>query len=419
MASSTNLNTEVLAALTRLEDTISRLNDRDSSSPQDNIQQPDTTDSSTKNSIEEITQDASNISLSSPSLLANNTPPLEHTHITHYKTQPPSLIEAYTLLSTASQYIHATSTKYTLVSKIDYQTQGGNLALELRKGIELLSTATLSIYSPESGCGRSVKRYVKQYSRGVLASVISLLQAFHDGEALIGGKENQVGPQKTGAVWSACDALQQLPKGNRNAMRRECMTWLRDCMESITEFEDMMNNGEREEVNDDGDYDGDYEEEMYTAKEKIIVKAAINVMKCSKNVLGLVLKACDCVGDLSESDCKEHTQTQRLEMLQWISQLHELAREIGESVTNFGVLLYPPLDLESDAKTSEFTLAKQLICQLERIEHCVSYIYEPCMPISKMSIKSCMSEEVVEAVEKLKNGVKARTAEVQSAMVLS
>lgn len=409
MASSTDLNIEVLAALTRLEDTLSRLNDRGSSPPR--IHPPDT-DSSRRNTVEEITRHASDLSLSSADY-CNRPPSEESTQITHYKIQPPSLTEAYAHLSTAAQYIHATSTKYTLVSKIDYATQGGHLAVELRKGMELLSAATLSFYSREAGCGRSVKRYVKQYSRGVLASVISLLRAFQDGSAS-GGGENQIGAQKTGAVWSACDALRQLPRGNRNAMRRECMTWVRDCTESMTEFEDTMNSGEREEAVDNGDYDGDYEEELYTAREKAVVKAALNVMKCSKNTLGLVLKACDCVGDFSESDndVQQTPDNQRLEMLQWISQLHELAREIGESVTDFGVLLYPPLDLDSEA--SEYTLAKQLTRQLQRIEQCVSYIYEPCTPTSKISLRSCLSEEVVEAAEKLKNGVKARTAEVQS-----
>jgi methyl-accepting chemotaxis protein len=299
----------------------------------------------------------------------------------------------------------------TLVSKIDYEKEGGNLAVELRKGAELIATATLAIFSAETGCGPSVKRYTKQYARGVVASLIALITSFHDGSALVGGKENQLGPQKTGAVWSACDAIQQLPKGNRNAMRRECMVWIRDCMESIAEFEEVMALGERE--------DGD-EEEMYTAEEMKIVKASVNVMKCTKNVLGLVLKACDCVGDYLENSKIDEpaidattTQDQKSEILQWIHQLHELARAIGEGVTDLGILLYPPLDLGNNASKS--SLANQVNDQLQSLEGCVTSINEASTPISNMSMKSCMSDEVVEAVEKLINGVNTRSHEVQSA----
>ena len=403
MASPTNLNTEVLAALARLADTLARLKEHEPS-PQ--------TDQSGSSAIEQITQDASKLSLdeqSSSRLIIT---------ITHYRTQPQSLVEAYTLLQTAAQYIHATSTKYTLVSKIDYQIEGGNLATELRKGAELLATATLAIFSPETGCGPSTKKYVKQFTRGIVASLISLITAFEDGSALIGGKDNQIGPQKTGAVWSACDAFQQLPKGNRNSMRREVMTWIRDCIESIAEFEEMMALGEREDC--EGEEEEMMDEEMYTADEKKVVKASVNVMKCSKNVLGLILKACDCIGDVAENvnDTQQQgdgiSHNQRSEMLQWINQLHEQARSIGEGVTDFGILLYPPLEQTNASESND--LVQQLNAQLHSLEQCVNCIHEPCMPISNVSMKSFMSEEVVEAVEKLRNGVEARTTEVRNSI---
>ena len=399
---SANLNTEVLSALTRLADTLARLKERGSLSTQ--------IDQSNNSTIEQITQCASELSLDEQ---RNSQQSIQ---IKHYRTQPPSLVEAYTLLQTGAQYIHATSTKYTLVSKIDYQTEGGNLATELRKGAELLATATLSIFSPETGCGPSTKKYVKQFTRGVIASLISLITAFEDGSALIGGKDNQIGPQKTGAVWSACDAFQQLPKGNRNSMRRETMTWIRDCIESISEFEEMMALGEREDCEGEEEM---MDEEMYTADEKKVVKASVNVMKCSKNVLGLILKACDCIGDVAEktSDMQkqdnEISRNQRLEMLQWISELHEQARSLGVGVTDFGILLYPPLDQTSASKSN---LNQQLNDQLQSLEQCVNSICEPRMPISNVSMKSFMSEEVVEAVEKLKNGVEARTTEVRNSI---
>ncbi|KAL7510606.1 hypothetical protein ACHAXN_007496 [Cyclotella atomus] len=395
---SANLNIEVLAVLTQLADTLSRLNEHAST--------PQTNDLGSESAIQEITQDTANLALSNEAQTPHPTP----VHLTHYRTQPPSLVEAYTHISTGAQYIHATSTKYTLVSKIDYEKEGGNLAVELRKGAELIAAATLTVFSPETGCGPSVKRYVKQFARGVIASVISLITSFEDGTALAGGQSNQIGPQKTGAVWSACDAYVQLPKGNRNAMRRECMTWVRDCMDSTSEFEEVMNLGEREDGNDE---ELTYEEEMYTAREMKIVKAAVNVMKCTKNVLGLVLKACDCVGDVIEmTNDTQHDESisheKRLEMLAWINQLHERARSLGEGVTDFGILLYPPLELNN--KASESMLAQQLNLQLLSLERCVNCIG------GDADVKMFMSEEVKETVEKLRSGVKARAAEVHSSM---
>jgi hypothetical protein len=391
---STNLNTEVLAVLTQLAGTLSRLNEH-ASSPPKNCH-------GSESVIQEITQATANLAISNEA----KTPHPTLVKLTHYRTQPPSLVEAYTHLSTGAQYIHATSTKYTLVSKIDYKKEGGNLAVELRKGAESIAAATLTVFSPETGCGPSAKRYEKQFSRGVIASVISLITSFEDGTALAGGKNNQIGAQKTGAVWSACDAYAQLPKGNRNAMRRECMTWVRDCMESISEFEDVMNLGEREDGNDE---ELTNEEELYTAREMKIVKSAINAMKCTKNVLGLVLKACDCVGDMIEINGRDQTisQEMKVEMLAWINQLHEYARSLGVGVTDFGILLYPPLELNKNA--SESTLAQQLNLQLQLLEKCVSCIGDA-------DLETFMSEEVKEAIEKLRIGVKARAAEVQSAM---
>ena len=388
---STNLNTEVLAALHELADTLARLNEHGSPQPAPHADAGD--------AIADLTQEAAKLSLSTGS---------QQVPISHYRTQPPALIEAYEHLSTACQYIHATSTKYTLVSKIDYEKEGGNLAVELRKGAELLAASTLTAFDPQTGCGPSVKRYIKQFTRGVIASIISLITSFEDGSALTGGKENQIGPQKTGAVWSACEQYQQLPRGNRNAMRRECMIWVRDCMDSIAEFEEIMALGEREE--DDGDDENEEtmeEEERYTAREMKVVKASVNVMKCTKNVLGLVLKACDCVGDVVEKANNNADQNATKELLQWINVLHELARKIGEGVTDFGILLYPPLDLKNEVPGAN--LGIQLKNQLQSLEQCVS-------SIDDCSVENYMSDEVKEAVEKLKNGVKARSEEVESAM---
>ena len=379
--------------------------------------------------------------------------------ISHWRTLPSIVTEAYKLLTDGAEYIHATSTKYTLVGKVDTK-EGGNLAIELRKGAELIGTGTLLLYSQSHGSSRSLRHYIKQSSRGIILSVISLVQSFEDG--LAQGKPNDgnnVGAQKTGAVWAACDKLiNTLPRGNRAAMQRELMVWVRDCNESIEEFDEMLALGPRDDEAEEGGEEEEnmMDEEQYTESEIKVAKSSVNVIKCSKNLLGLVLKTCECVGEhmdkiiiASEKGKDNNTtsgqnnnddDTKKKEMLQWISNLHEIARTVGEGVTNVGILLYPPLDV---AKASEgeiqkwqdtkqkvttsgsnytipsfgsTTLGMQLEYQLYALAECVAVVNDAKLSVSGDSIKDCLSKEVTEGVERLTKAIAVRCNEVEEAI---
>eukprot|EP00970_Alexandrium_tamarense_P020625 scaffold15445_cov221-Alexandrium_tamarense.AAC.6 len=433
MSNAANLNVQVLESLSRLAETLAQLDERGDGS----------------SSVDELTKFAASLNMTDstttarPSTQSPSSTP--NTNLSHYRTLPSTVTTAYTLLTDGSNYIHATSTKYTLVSKIDYIKEGGNLALELQKGIELIATATLGVFDRGSGCSCSLKKYVKQYARAVVASVISLITCFEDGSALdtSNGTVNNIGAQKTGAVWSACDCItRQLPKGNRNAMRRELMVWVRDCLESIEEFEELMEIGTRD---DDGEEEGEdamEEEEQYTEREMKVAKSSVNVMKCSKNVLGLVLKVFECVGECAEKPADEQSteqsttlsDEQRKEMIRWIGHLHELARAVGEGVTEVGVLLYPPLDFTSQSNEAgrvqsssssnstqsipdlgSSNLGQQLQIQLHALSDCVECIHVASLQ-SGASVRYCMTDEVVEAIDKLKKAVGVRCAEVKGSM---
>jgi hypothetical protein len=77
-----------------------------------------------------------------------------------------------------------------------------------------------------------------------------------------------------------------------------------------------------------------------------MVQSAIHLMKSSKNVLGLILKACDCLGDCIEKiKAKQVTRQQQ----QWehdtaqtmtSTMLLQLSRQIGDCMTDYGILLY-------------------------------------------------------------------------------
>ena len=288
------------------------------------------------------------------------------------------------------------------------------------------------------------------------------MKSFEDGSATEGvtfinttidHNTNNVAAQKTGAVWSACENIQrQLPKGNRAAMRRDLMVWVRDCNESAEEFDEVMELGPRPEKIPEADEDcGDTfeEEEQYTEKEMAVAKASVNVMKCCKNVLGLALKACECVGEnidealhqanQEKTDSNDEdtvpiqTKKRKTEILQWISNLHELARAVGEGVTDFGISLYPPLDLsdagyeqsENKAPNDDELAIPQLgSSHLEvRIQHqlraladCVMHVHNARLAESGKSIESCMSEEVQELAEKMKKAIIVRGNEVANAV---
>eukprot|EP00579_Thalassiosira_antarctica_P018778 CAMPEP_0201933136 /NCGR_PEP_ID=MMETSP0903-20130614/30904_1 /ASSEMBLY_ACC=CAM_ASM_000552 /TAXON_ID=420261 /ORGANISM="Thalassiosira antarctica, Strain CCMP982" /LENGTH=513 /DNA_ID=CAMNT_0048472961 /DNA_START=54 /DNA_END=1591 /DNA_ORIENTATION=+ len=488
--SDTNLNAQVLEALTRLADTLAQLDETC-----DNDDAPENTvDSAADEAVDLLAEETAammlddgeaaettalandaadggtDVTTSSTAPTTDATPPPKPTltppalPLSHWRTLPLQVTSAYKILNDGAEYIHATSTKYTLVGKIDIK-EGGNLAVELRKGAELIGTATLLLFSPSCGSSRSLRHYVKQSSRSVLASVISLVKSFEDGVSQ--GKANDgnnIGAQKTGVVWSACDKLTgSLPKGNRAAMRRELMVWVRDCNESIEEFEEVLSLGPLDDDDDDDGDDAMMDEDQYRGKEMKVAKASMNVMKCSKNLLGLVLKACECVGEHADklsqggnevaeaggeesttilehpddSAEKQQMDDKRREMLRWISNLHEMARTVGEGVTNVGILLYPPLDFANDQEELEkwqakkpkttaideftipslgsTTLGLQLEHQLYALSECIESVHGTSLPVLGESFQSCLSEEVVNAAVRLRKAIPVRCREVEEA----
>ena len=79
---------------------------------------------------------------------------------------------------------------------------------DLRQGCELISTATLLAHQPAIGCSRSLRKYIKQHSRGTVAAVSSLIESFESLKAM----DENIGAQNTGVVWSQCDdILMKLP----------------------------------------------------------------------------------------------------------------------------------------------------------------------------------------------------------------
>jgi len=259
-------------------------------------------------------------------------PPL----ISHWRNNPPeSLTTAWQVLKQGGELVRSTSTKYTLVTKIDVE-EGSKLAKDLLKGCEFVGTGALVIYDNSVGCSRSMRALVKQSSRAVIHSCLNLLQMFLDNTDVFqegNNNNNSMTPaQKTGVIWDACDKLNKLPLNNRNAMRRDLLTWLVDCQETYEEFSELLQHsteGGDGNIMSNGD-------ECYTSKEEPVAQSSLLLVKCSRGSINIVLKACECVGSSLSPDNSNDS-------LLWIQNLHNAARCVGIGMTDLGTLLYPPL----------------------------------------------------------------------------
>jgi len=292
------------------------------------------------------------------------------------------------------------------------------------------------IHQPSLGCARPTRKFIKQHARSIITSVIALVESFVTLKALDGNE----GAQKTGSVWSACDAIStKLPKGNRACMRREMFTWAGDCNETMEEFQEIVDLGPVESASDGQIDEGNNSDdpnswdkfcenmgtgERYTNAEIDVANACLAIIKCSRGVLNLALKASECAGNEIKT-CKETTDALDSKgILQWISNLHELSRKVGENVTDLGMVLYPPINLAvtnesnntTDGKTWMKTDIWSLISmQIDATKAVANYVVDVVQPVeSHTSIK--MSEEVKELGSKLLFAIDNRKVEAENAL---
>jgi DNA-binding protein H-NS len=289
--------------------------------------------------------------------------------------------------------VKATATKYTLVGKINVE-EGAKLAKDLLHGCELVATGALVICEDNVGCSRSARHYAKQASRAILATTLELVKVFADPSILEGNE--QLGAQKTGAVWSTCDALLKVPKGNRASMRRDLFTWTIECNETLGEFTEMIQLGP---VDDEETGDDDFGGDQYTAEELPIVQAALALIKCSRGSMNVTLKACEAAGVAACENAEEG-------LLEWIATLHNLARVVGEGMTDLGTGLYPPLELIVDANDGEH-LITQLVMQRDAIVELQDFCLEATFDLP---------EDITELASKLRSVAQKRYEEANDAI---
>jgi hypothetical protein len=285
--------------------------------------------------------------------------------------------------------------------------------------------------------------------------------------------EGNVGAQLTGVVWQACDeVMERTPKGNRACMMRELFTWVKECNETMQEFEELMGLGQDQDQvssrHDDGHENNDKNQEtgndkmqqsekvdasfhgwdefcenlgtgqQYAKDEIPIIRASLALMKCSRGIIGLTLKALECAGSTLESDCQQdgtnkegsvryHPHGHAQDVFQWMSHLHETCREIGNGTTNIGCAMYPPLNLTYSVDIdggddhhghghgiwTRTEIGKLVVRQRELLLSVVRAI-ESSFSIQESGIR--MSTEVQEMCQKLLLAIVNRTSEFENAM---
>eukprot|EP00559_Dactyliosolen_fragilissimus_P004778 CAMPEP_0184865050 /NCGR_PEP_ID=MMETSP0580-20130426/16796_1 /TAXON_ID=1118495 /ORGANISM="Dactyliosolen fragilissimus" /LENGTH=439 /DNA_ID=CAMNT_0027364065 /DNA_START=153 /DNA_END=1472 /DNA_ORIENTATION=- len=348
-----NVNKETLDALTRLSSALTELNEKSNSCSSQNAQ---------INTIQHV---------------------LPIIRMGHWRTLPQQVEEAYRMMREGAEMVKASSTKYTLLGKIDLD-DGSMVSEEIRKGCELLSTGALLLFDPRSQCARSARIFCKRSVRAIVASCVNLIKSFVDNT----NNDSNISTQMTGAVWSTCDDLitgKTMPRGNAPSVKRECFTWIRDCNDTMEEFEELVQNSIEIKNEDDRD------EEYYATGDLGIIKASIALLKCSRGIMSASLKACEFAGEFhnknvqlrvsGQDTCPMHGELVadpdilQYHSLEWISTLHEMARTIGEGVTDLGITMYPPININlGENDDNNDGIVGQIMLQKNRILEVANYI---------------------------------------------
>jgi len=291
------------------------------------------------------------------------------------------------------------------------------------------------LHQPHIGCARSTRTYAKRAARAVVVSVSSLIDCFIDQSAYAPGT---IGAQKTGAVWSACDAVAKMPKGNRTSMRRDLLTWAVECNETMVEFEELVQASLSSETAEDGsgsaeNNDISWEDfchgvgsgDVYQPLQIPLVNACLGLIKCSRGSINSVLQSCEAAGDCAIT---EGNAEQTESILEWINKLHESCRKVGEGMTDLGSLLYPPLEiLKNDPSISDSVEDKdkqkddellhsfgEIGSQILRQKHDVLFVAN--MIIESSDIVK-LPEEALDLAKKLDVAAQRRCEDARNALI--
>lgn len=360
------------------------------------------------------------------------TPPPQ---LSHYRSIPKAVSQAYHTMEQGAVLVSATATKYTLMGKLNVEEQS-KMSADLLQGCQHIATSCLALHCDKPpkggnddddaggddvdgmGCSRSARQHARQAARAILTTVIQLMEAFVQGEAVETDHPN-LGAQKTGAVWEACQNVteKKMPRGNRNAMRRDLLTYRLECHETWQEFQAMVVaaeaaqpenvNLEEEPPQDEDQWEAflNGQQDQYSVAELPVAASCVSIFKISRGSINLALQAIEAVGEQLSSNNNNNNDVDKAQ-LSWISALHDLASAVGCGVTDLGATLYPPLDYES------------VYVQAERQFKAVSAVVQYILDATTTTTTTCsfdLPSDITELASKLQTAIATRQSEASQA----
>jgi hypothetical protein len=218
----------------------------------------------------------------------------------------------------------------------------------------------------------------------------------------------------------------KLPLGNRNCMRRDLYNYMAECNDTMEEFQGMIDEGPtlREEDEDSGDGKDNNDNEngndweafmsgqnqQYTMQELPIATACNLLVKCSRGSINATLQACEAAGkqlsEQEESSDASGSNGDDKALLSWISATVEMARAVGDGMTDLGAVLYPPMQLQ--------LIQAHATRQAAALQALLSHIVDAAPAGMDGSLD--LPGEVVELSSNLKEAVEKRAKEVDDAV---
>jgi hypothetical protein len=200
-------------------------------------------------------------------------------------------------------------------------------------------------------------------------------------------------------------------------MRRELFTYLKDCNETMEEFQEMIDLGpalreedESELQDTPGDQDDAWEAflsgqgQQYTLEELPVATAVVALVKCSRGCTNLMLQLGEVIGQQLQEDTRP-PQDQIL--LDWLARAHELGRAVGGGATDLGATLYPPLQLDP--------LTVQAERQANDMENLLNFVLDAYSEGMDGTIE--LSQPVIDLATNLNDATQKRRREASEAIV--
>lgn len=301
--------------------------------------------------------------------------PLHTGVLSHYRSIPAAVQAVYDTLIPAAHLISSTATKFALLARTSGDAPPPmEYAADLLRGSRILVAACWTLQSPDTGCSVSVQRHTRQAVRAVLRAVGTFL--------------SDPSAPHTGVVWEACNVIveQKVPRGNRNAMRRDLFTYLSECQETIREFQTLV---------DESPEDDEEDEDHYSAQELPMAEGGLGLLKCSRGSLKAAMELMDHL----DSCAVNATDGSDTDPWRAIATIYERVCVVGYGVTDLGASLYPPLLPDN----SEFR--REVERQVHALRELLQYAVEELHP------RYDFPNATMEVVWKIQSAVEVRAAE--------